>query len=381
MERHARETNVQEKSERVAVLVAGSFNRYFLVSSAERLVAPLRKQGYIVDYFLSLTTEAAKPYRAELGYTQYATWDPVFSNGARTEIPNNTAIAATVQDILVVRAGARLRHFSLLGHLDVEEDPRIRKRHRRATKQHPGEDVDLRFPTVDLSYGARNSANVVANRNIIRVFVSMERLWAALLDAERADGEPFDLVLFLRDDTKWLADFDLDRLRAQGSADVYLLSCDVRVPRLSPDEINDHGLVVRRKAAGVFGLYLTRLLESDIEGCKRRMHKPLWWEILPAFARNAIGERGCNSEMLLKWQIDLARFRVLKVGQSLIPFQRSMHLDINGKIVECFHKYCKSSKDRLGDFGLQRCTAVKLIYGPDFSRKMRNTGEKERKAH
>jgi hypothetical protein len=84
MERHARETNVQEKSERVAVLVAGSFNRYFLVSSAERLVAPLRKQGYIVDYFLSLTTEAAKPYRAELGYTQYATWDPVFSNGART---------------------------------------------------------------------------------------------------------------------------------------------------------------------------------------------------------------------------------------------------------------------------------------------------------
>ena len=274
MERHARETNVQEKSERVAVLVAGSFNRYFLVSSAERLVAPLRKQGYIVDYFLSLTTEAAKPYRAELGYTQYATWDPVFSNGARTEIPNNTAIAATVQDILVVRAGARLRHFSLLGHLDVEEDPRIRKRHRRATKQHPGEDVDLRFPTLNLSYGARNSANVVANRNIIRVFVS-ERLWAALLDAERADGEPFDLVLFLRDDTKWLADFDLDRLRAQGSADVYLLSCDVRVPRLSPDEINDHGLVVRRKAAGVFGLYLTRLLESDIEGCKRRMHKPL----------------------------------------------------------------------------------------------------------
>ena len=360
VERHSREAKMQGKSNRVAVLVAGSFHRYFLQSSAEKLVAPLRRQGYSVDYFMSLTTEVAKPYRAELGYTQHASWDPVFSNGTSTDIPNDTRITATVHDVLVKGAGANLRYFSLSKQIDVEEDPRIRKLHHRASKQHPKEDVDLRFPTLDMSSGARHAANAVANKNIIRLFMSMERLWGSLLDAERADGEPFDFVLFLRDDTKWLADFDMNRLRAQGTADVYLLSCDARVPTLSPDEINDHGLVVHRKVAETFGLYLTRLLESDIEACKNRMHKPSWEKVLPKFARDAVGERGCNSEMLLKWQIDLAKLQVLKVGQRLIPFQRSMHLNLNGKVVDCFHKYCKSFQDDLGDSGFQRCSAIKI---------------------
>jgi hypothetical protein len=342
------------------VLVAGSFHRYFLQSSAEKLVAPLRKQGYSVDYFMSLTTDVAKPYRAELGYTQHATWDPVFSNGTGTDIPNDARITATVHNLLVTQAGAKLRHFRLIQQIDVEEDSRIRKLHHRASKQHPKEDVDLRFPTLDMSSGARHAANAVANKNIIRLFMSMERLWRALLDAEESDGEPYDFVLFLRDDTKWLADFNLDRLRAQGKADVYLLSCDARVPSLSPDEINDHGLVVHRKVAETFGLYLTRLLESDIEACRDRMHKPSWEKVLPGFARDAIGERGCNSEMLLKWQIDVAKLHVLKVGQSLIPFQRSMHLSLNGKVVDCFHKYCKSFQDDLDDSGFQRCSAIKI---------------------
>jgi hypothetical protein len=73
-----------------------------------------------------------------------------------------------------------------------------------------------------------------------------------------------------------------------------------------------------------------------------------------------LGERGCNSEMLLKWVIEKESLNVKKVGQGLLPFQRSMHLDLNGTVVECFHKYCKSVENNLGDFGMQRCKNIKL---------------------
>jgi hypothetical protein len=368
------DTNTDKHSTfRVAVLVAGGFLRYFLESSANRLVAPLVRQKHSVDYFLSLTTEAAKPYRASFGYTHRATWDPVFSSNALGDLdcsmPNHTVITDTVSKVMA-RAGARLREFTLHDHIDVEADARIRKRHQKSMIRHPSEDPDLRFPTYDLGSAADHSSNIVANRNLLRLHLSMERLWLAALKTEEQDGSLYHFVLFLRDDTKWLLNFDLNKLLAQGPADVYLPSCDARKPPMPPDEINDHGLVASRRAADVFGFYLGRLLNSTFDKCKeswnynilptldaKDFHKMIQNKDIHAFF---YGRRGCNSEMLLKWQLDRSRLKVRKVGQAMIPFQRSMHLNMSGNVVECFHKYCSSFKGGLRDFGIQRCSAINL---------------------
>jgi hypothetical protein len=67
--------------------------------------------------------------------------------------------------------------------------------------------------------------------------------------------------------------------------------------------------------------------------------------------RNAIMDvkvRGCNSEMLLQWVIDANRVKVKKVGQGLIPFQRSVNIRLrDGSVVQCFHKFCQSREDAL----------------------------------
>ena len=332
-------------SKRVAVMVAGSFNRYFLKSSAVHLIKPLTKQGYNVDYFLSLTTESARAYRSELGYTSFSTFDPAIGpvghGGAHTSI----SVSLRLRKVLG-HAGANLREFKIQYQISVDSDARLKSRHRMAKRENPSEDPDLRFPTRDMSAGAAHAQNAVANRNLLRLHLAMERLWHALLRAEAEDGVLYDYVLFLRDDIKWLANFDMDRLIAQGPADVFVLACDARKPPLHPDEINDHGLVASRDVADVFGLYLSRLLDYDVDDCQKQMTQPM-------------GERGCNSEMLLKWVIEKENLVVKRVGQNLIPFQRSMHLNLNGRIVECFHKYCKSTKDNLDDFGIQQCKTIK----------------------
>ena len=289
-----------------------------------------------MDYFLSLTTESARAYRSELGYTSFSTFDPVFGN----------EISQTVQKLLS-RWGANLRENKLQYQINLNSDARLHDLRRMAKRENPSEDPDLRFPTRDMSAGAAHAQNVVANRNLLCLHLAMEKLWHALLKAETEDGALYANVLFLRDDIKWLAHFDMDRLIAQGPADVFVLACDARTPPLHPDEINDHGLVARRSVADVFGLYLSRLLDYDVDDCRKHMTQPM-------------GERGCNSEMLLKWVIEKENVEVKRVGQNLIPFQRSMHLNLNGRIVECFHKYCKSTKDNLEDFGVEKCKDVKL---------------------
>jgi len=333
-------------TKRVAVMVAGSYNRYFLKSSAVHLIKPLTKQGYNVDYFLSLTTESARAFRAEMGYTSFSTFDPEFGAEGHGRALRSTYVGLILRKTLG-QAGANLREFSLQHQLIVDSDERLHHYHCMAKRENPTEDPDLRFPTKDLSASAAHAQNAVANRNLLRLHLAMERLWYALLKAEMEDGSMYDYVLFLRDDIKWLAHFDMNKLIAQGPADVYLLACDARKPPLHPDEINDHGLVAKRSAADVFGLYLSRLLQFDVDECRKQMTRPM-------------GDRGCNSEMLLKWVMEKESLDVRRVGQKLLPFQRSMHLNLNGRIVECFHKYCKSSKDNLEDFGVQRCKNIQL---------------------
>ena len=367
--------NLDPPKYRVAVLITGGFLRYFLESSAKRLIVPLKRQMHTVDYYLSLTLEAAKPYRAAFGYTQRTTWDPIFSRSLeRTDLenttPNKTVITDTVKDVLT-QAGAQLRLFRLSQQIDVDTDARINTRHQELLARHPNEDPNLRFPTYDLGSDADHSSNIVANRNLLRLHLSMEYLWLAARKFEEESSQLYHFVLFLRDDTKWLLDFDLNKLLAQGQADVYLPSCDARNPPLPPDEVNDHGLVVSRRAADTFGFYLEHLLNSTFNKC----HDSWNHNLLPTLYSNDLNtmvkkkdfhaifysRRGCNSEMILKWQLDLSHLKVRKVGQGLMPFQRSMHLNLSGNVIECFHKYCSSSKYGLGNYGMQRCSHINVM--------------------
>jgi len=70
--------------------------------------------------------------------------------------------------------------------------------------------------------------------------------------------------------------------------------------------------------------------------------------------------RGCNSEMILKYIIEKHKLTLIQAGQSFIPFQRSVHVGVKGKVIPCFHKYCQSKENALGDNGLQACKKVQF---------------------
>merc|ERR1711862_224268 len=133
-----------------------------------------------------------------------------------------------------------------------------------------------------------------------------------------------------------------------GDADIYSLSCDAGQPPLHIDEVNDHVLVIKRKVAKFFGMYFTNLYKDKdmVQKCTSSLKEP--------FDDDDILTRGCNKKMLLKWMIDQNNFSVRKVGQSYIPFQRSIHLRTDSKnekkerdINICFHKYCQSYENKL----------------------------------
>ena len=258
-------------------------------------------------------------------------------------------------------AGGRLRRLAIHDAVSVDDDTRVQAKRALAQKVHPSEDPDLRFPMIDLRQKTMGSTPV-GNRNLLRMHCAVERLWGDLEAAETADGGPYDYVMFLRDDTQWLEDFDLDRLLAEGQADAYVLGCDAREPPLLPMEINDHGAVATRANAGFFGRYFSFLLNhTDPKACQRT---------LPAMYKKN-DERGCNSEMLLSYNLARAEVRVRKVGQRIIPLQRSVHVvdtvalgGVGGSrpsapphTTVCFHKYCQSKLHRLADHGMQQCSS------------------------
>ena len=50
--------------------------------------------------------------------------------------------------------------------------------------------------------------------------------------------------------------------------------------------------------------------------------------------------------MLLKWIVDNENMRVSKLGQGILPFQRSVNVKLpDGSNTQCFHRFCQSKKD------------------------------------
>jgi len=69
--------------------------------------------------------------------------------------------------------------------------------------------------------------------------------------------------------------------------------------------------------------------------------------------------RGCNSEALLKWILTHDNdLHVHYVGQSMLPFQRGVHVTMKDGIRTCVHKYCQSHDKCLSQFGIAKCAGI-----------------------
>ena len=130
---------------------------------------------------------------------------------------------------------------------------------------------------------------------------------------ENSISRKYDYVMIVRDDTLWLDDFDINKvIETNPWADAYVLSCDDRDPPMMAQEINDHGILIKRSKAEIVGKYFSSLLNTNLGAC----HK---------YARLVLGDkRGCNSEMILNFILMRSGLKIQKVPQSLIPFERSV---------------------------------------------------------
>jgi len=343
----------KDGGKRIAIVVAGSFTRYNLNSTLHHLIRPLVAQGHQADYYVSLTYQSRPAYHADSWYMQHLTVDPVFDDtciGETTESDIRTFLNNMTEECNnktkefianhIRQHGGRARKVVLRNSLSIDDNPLVVAKRAEAKSSRPGEDPDTRFPIQDLG---KKKATANANRNVLTVFLNYEQLWEEVVKSEDTT-RPYDYVMFLRDDTMWLKDFNLNRLIEHDHADLYVLSCDARRPPLWPEEINDHGSVVSRRKAELFGKYFTHLFHADIAGCNKKI------------ALKTGGSFGCNSEMILKNILTHDGVSTTLVGQGLIPFQRSLYVKRpGGGAAPCFHKYCESHSDALPSFGIQRC--------------------------
>ncbi|CAK0823387.1 unnamed protein product [Prorocentrum cordatum] len=339
---------------RVAIVVAGSFIRYSLSSTLHHLIRPLVAEGHRADYYVSLTYQSSPAYHQKDWYMQHLALDPGLDGacGGKTlesDISiflNNVTDDCTRKHAIYIKNatqkhGGRARKVVLRQRLSIDDNELVAAKRSAAVSMNPGEDPDFRFPTLDLHTDRTQVAS--ANRNMLTLFLNYQQLWDDVVKSEDAT-QPYDYVMFLRDDTLWLKDFSLNRLVDHGPADLYVLSCDARWPRMWREDMNDHGSVVSRRKAELFGKYFTHLFHANITECNKKI------------VSMSGGTFGCNSEMILKMVVTQDGVSTKLVGQGLIPFQRSVHVQMpGGGVVPCFHKYCKSHSDGLESFGIERC--------------------------
>lgn len=331
------------KRPRVAVLVAGTLRRFLLGTTAGRMIRPMvESDGAAVDYYASLTAESFVPYRAG-GYMDRLARDPV--------LPGNATEEATAESVREIVAGAGADPVAVLieERIDIDGDDRLKERRGRARAAHPEEDPDLRFPIIDLSSEALKAMTTHANRNLLRLHYAMQSLWNQVLEREEGGGK-YDLVMFMRDDSLWLANFSITPFLGGGPRDVFIPGCDARKPPMMASEVNDHLIISRRGSADIFGGYYSTLFDVDLDECRRNCG-------LDA------NKRGCNSEMLLKHVLERSDVNLTEVPQGWVPFQRSAVVRMpDGTTAACFHKFCQSIAEPLDLDGVdvKRCKDLRF---------------------
>jgi hypothetical protein len=342
------------KQHRVAIVVAGTLQRFMFNSSLLHLIRPMVEQGHKVDYFLSLTTHQGKPYRSDVSYMSHIHLDPYFTNG--TVLKTTTNSSSNIKSMVersVKAAGGELGEFLFRDQVDIDSNKLVMSRREIQKKEHGhGEDPDLRFPLLDIRTLDIGVKTANANRNLLRLHLAIEELWQnSVLAREAKTGRKYDYVLFVRDDSLWLADLDLNGVTSatEPSVDIYVPACDARVPAMAPEELNDHFIIAGRGSANTFGTYFSTLFQTDLKACSNQISS----------YNRAGGKRGCNSEMILKYILKRNGLKVGLLGQSEVPFQRSVNVVTKeGTITQCFHKFCQSKNRPLIIPSIRKCTKL-----------------------
>jgi hypothetical protein len=355
---------------KIAVVVTGSFQRFIFQSTLQHVMQPLRTQGHTIDYYVSLSMYNAPAYRSELNYMNHLASDPIFDKCIYQEdnvtFHNNTFLKKRVHELIkeqVMNNGANLQYMTYQdNYAGIDTNERIQDRRNRAKHLYPHEDPDVRFPMMDIRNAGVMNRTANANRNMLNLFYHMQHVYQQLLAYEVRNRVKYDYVLFLRDDTMWLQNFDFRSLVHGNNAsitsiDLFVPSCDARVPPLHPLEINDHIAVVKRDKADVYGFYFDELLNTDLDSCAQRLDDKL------RYGRSILPTRGCNSEMILQFILEKNNVTIQKVGQGIIPFQRMAFVKLpnTSSVQSCFHKYCQSHLDPLTiPEGIVKCTELQM---------------------
>jgi len=336
------------KTLRVAVVVAGTLDRFIFDSMLEHLIKPMIYEGVAVDYYATLTTAKAKAYRSGTGYTNNFQTDPTIP---KSNVPDHSDIKEYLRD----KIGSNFASIGALNiqeSIDIDSEPMLKARRRKALRYNPEEDPDTRFPLFDIRTEEISNRTTNANRNLLRLHLAIQNLWKSALKWEAEEGFKYDYVILMRDDSLWLNDFNISKF-VHEVGDIFIPQCDARDPPMDNNEVNDHILISRRDTAGLFGDYYSTLMETDVKQCM---------DTLPKRLTNN-GLRGCNSEMLLKWVIEKQHVNMTKVGQGLFPFQRSANIRLpDGSNKQCFHKFCQSKGSPLilsgKNKGIKKCKNI-----------------------
>lgn len=217
------------RQESVAILTSGTSKRFFLSDAVERLIGPMVKEGYIVDYYVALNMQPFDSFRVTAD--TYLP-DPVF-NQSKSDIVD--AINSSVSSV-----GGRLESLRL-------------------------EDM-VEFDTIDVSdissmrwwAGSRLSAKEqrIAISNVIKKFKLLEVLWSDVEKAEETRG-PYKTVINIDDDACWFEDFSLKNVLSAyavtGENHVMTLQCDHGSTYPTSDfMLNDYVQILGREAAPIF---------------------------------------------------------------------------------------------------------------------------------
>ena len=362
----ASKSKKKTNNKRVAIMVSGMLRRYLFASSLQHLITPLVKQGYIVDYYIALAYSEMPRSKYDLNYLNRVEYDPFFKQGIDFYLGKAYYKNTLLEHVLrkkVKEAGSRLKFCAIKNKFKIDANELIlSRRNISKTILFPNEsDPDVAFPLKDFSSKTIKKLTSYQNRKLLSKYLGTQEMWRFFENYENDKSWKYDYVLFLYDDTQWMDDFDMDKLLALGDADIYLLSCDDRQHPLHMDEFNDYALVVKRNVAQFFGNYLENLIKDDnlVDNCVKSVQdSSLFIDMYNNTNTTTTTVKGCNIGMILKYMIEKHNFSVLRVDQSYLPLQRSVHIRTKKKVVSCFHGYCQSRQNKIDDKGIKKCVDV-----------------------
>lgn len=158
---------------RVAVIVAGTLNRFIFDSALKNLIKPTVKKGASIDYYVSLSTATTRAYRSDSGYTDHFQPDPTLPYSSVDDFVDTEEYIRTKIGNFSSSVGA----LNLQRSIDIDSEPMLIARRKRALEENPDEGPDQRFPIIDNRSTVISQRTANANRNLLRLHLAIQNLW------------------------------------------------------------------------------------------------------------------------------------------------------------------------------------------------------------